>query len=122
MGIHSDIDTAEALAFGDSGGFLALQLKLSKFLKRGRGGRLSPEELGALVACGAYEALAAAATEQVKKWHEQSARSRSTSAAPIASTDARGAPTLKSSGTTLRPNANEALARAQAMLGKAARP
>jgi len=95
-----------------------LQRKFDKKIDERKTIQLSPEEIDLLVECGAYDKIVEAARDfRKKQCRERSARSRSISAVPSPSIQGQGG-TSKLSGTMKPPNGSEALARAQAMLGK----
>ncbi|GLV28142.1 hypothetical protein TomTYG75_06660 [Sphingobium sp. TomTYG75] len=97
-----------------------LDRRLSRRIDQHKGIQLSPDDLDLLVSSGAYDTLKKAAAEyQRNQCRARHARSRSINGANMPSIDGRGAPTLKSSGTTPSESASEALARARQMSGKA---
>ncbi|MCH2238769.1 MAG: hypothetical protein MK060_12870 [Blastomonas sp.] len=95
-----------------------LDRRLSRRIEQGKGMNLTADDLDLLVVSGAYEVLRAyAAQYQRDQCRARNARSRSTSAGPIASIrDQAGS--FKSSGMTSNASASEELARALQMLGK----
>ncbi|OWQ98359.1 hypothetical protein CDQ91_07650 [Sphingopyxis witflariensis] len=99
-----------------------LMRKLSKKIDQRRSIQLSADDLDYFVASGAWDALCKSVLEyQRNQCQERSAQNRSTSAEITNSIDDQTARTLRSSGTTTRPDANVVLADVQAMFGKAAR-
>lgn len=100
-----------------------LDRRLSRKIEQGKAIQLTPEDLDLLVTTGAIDTFRRAVAEyQRNQCRERSARSRSISGGNSNSTRERVGRTSKSSGMIPPQGANEALARAQAMLGKAARP
>ena len=95
-----------------------LQRKFDKKLDQRKTIQLSPEEMDLIVECGAYDKIVKAAQDFRKaQCRERSARSRSISGELSPSIPERGG-TRRLSGTTKEPNASEALAQVQAILGK----
>jgi hypothetical protein len=93
-----------------------LMRKLSMKIDQRKAVQLSPEEMDILVLSGGFDAVCAMAREfQRSQCQQRNDLSRFISVAPSPSTLGQGA-TSKSSGTTTKQDASEALARAQAML------
>ena len=97
-----------------------LERRLSRKIEAHKGIQLTPEELDLLVLSGAYDVFRQAVAEyQRTQCLQRSARSRSISGEPSDSTAGPIEKTSKSFGTIANEDANEALALAQALTGKA---
>lgn len=88
----------------------SLVRRLDRAQETGRGLKLTPEDIDALVAAGAYRTLADAAVRQKEdQCRARNARNQSMSGEASSSIDVPTGPTLKSSGTIQSEDANEAL-------------